>query len=142
MTTQNLKTIQELIHFYTEHMKETYDTMYDFYNDNEELIILERDVEQELYTPIYKSMKTPKRKTKWYFKMNIENFEDLETFFYHLNKDELLYHPEDDPYSVMNKEGRVFTNEECEYLNKRIEEVYTICSDPCEYIHTTFYNQS
>jgi len=49
MTKQNLNTIQQLIHFYTEHMKETYDTMYDFYKDNEDLIILERDVQQELY---------------------------------------------------------------------------------------------
>ena len=140
MTEQNLKTIQQLIHFYTEHMKETYDTMYDFYRDNEELIVLERDVEQELYVSKYKSMKTPERKTAWYFKAKIEDFYDLETFFNNLYKDELLYHPEDDPYTVMNKDGRTFTNEECEYLNKRINEVYEIYDDPCEYIHTTFYN--
>ena len=140
MTEQNLKTVQQLIHFYTEHMKETYETMYDFYRDNEELIVLERDVEQELYVLPYKRMKTPDRETKWYFKMKIESHEDMEVFFDHLNKDELLYHPEDDPYTVMNEFGRVFTNEECVYLEKQIKDIYWVCSDPCKYIHETFYN--
>jgi hypothetical protein len=49
MTKQDLNTIQELITFYTDQMKETYDSELEFYKDNEELIILERNVEQELY---------------------------------------------------------------------------------------------
>ncbi len=140
MTKQNLKTIQELINFYTDQMKETYDTMYDFYRDNEDLIVLERDVEHELYISEYKDMKTPERETEWFFKVPIETEEDMVMFFDSLNNSKLLYHPEDSPYTVMSSEGRVFTNEECEYLEKRIKEVYDVCNDPCKYLFNNLYN--
>jgi hypothetical protein len=140
MTKQNLKTIQELITFYTDQMKETYDTMYDFYRDNEDLIVLERNVGHELYISEYKDMKTPERVTEWFFKVPIETYDDMIVFFDCLNNSKLLYHPEDSPYTVMSEKGRLFTNEECEYLIKRIEEVYDVCDNPCKYILDNLYN--
>lgn len=140
MNRQNLNTVKQLISFYTSHMKETYDNDLQFYKDNEDLIILERDVEDELYVLKYKNMSTPDRETQLYFKIKIVDFDDMKVFFDSLNKDELLYHPEDNPYTVMGKSGRIFTNEECEYLEKRIQEVFEVCTDPCKYIYETFYN--
>ena len=140
MTRQNLNTIKSLISFYTAHLKETYDNDLKFYEDHEDLIILERDVEDELYTLKYKNMKQPNRETKWYFKSKIESYDDMTMFFDHLFKDDLLYHPEDNPYTILDEDDkRLFTNEECVYLEQRIKDCYWVCEDPCEYILTNLY---
>ena len=37
---------------------------------------------------------------------------------------------------VINNEGsREFNDEQCEYLSKRLDEVYNILSDPCGVVH-------
>jgi len=47
-----------------------------------------------------------------------------------------LFHPDDDPMDVINNEGsREFNDEQCEYLSKRLDEVYNILSDPCCVVH-------
>jgi len=49
-----------------------------------------------------------------------------------------LFHPDDDPMDVVNDNGyKEFNDEQCEYLSKRLDEVYNILSDPCDVV----YNQ-
>ena len=46
-----------------------------------------------------------------------------------------LLHPEDDPTTIEDYTGnRVFNNEQCKYLNARLNEVYEVLPDPCNII--------
>jgi hypothetical protein len=64
----------------------------------------------------------------------IKSEAEAEGFFFCLNQQGLLFHPEDDPASVINANGRLFNDEESEALRQRIDEVYEFMDDPCEYI--------
>ena len=71
---------------------------------------------------------------KPYFLNPLTSFADCEGFFFCLHQDGLLFHPEDDSFSVINANGRILTNEEAEALRRRIDEVYEFMDDPCEFI--------
>lgn len=64
----------------------------------------------------------------------IKSEADAEGFFFCLDQEGLLFHPEDDPSSVINAHGPIFTAEESEALRQRIDEVYEFMDDPCAYI--------
>lgn len=71
-----------------------------------------------------------------YFLDPITKEAEAEGFFFCLYQDNLLFHPEDDPASVFNNAERVFTDEEAEILRVRIEEIYSVMDDPCDFILT------
>jgi len=50
----------------------------------------------------------------------------------------MLFHPEDNPADVINNAtGQpLFTSEQVEQVRQRIDEVYEVMDDPCEYILT------
>jgi hypothetical protein len=64
----------------------------------------------------------------------IKSEADAEGFFFCLDQEGLLFHPEDDPSSVINAHGQLFTAEESEALRQRIDEIYEFMNDPCEFI--------
>jgi hypothetical protein len=70
---------------------------------------------------------------KHYFLDPIKSESDAEGFFFCLHQDGLLFHPEDDPFDVVNKNGRVFTDSEAHAIRQRLDEIYQFMDDPCEY---------
>ena len=72
---------------------------------------------------------------KSYFTTPITTEDDAKNFIDSLHKDEILFHPEDDAYDIIDRDGtRLFTDEEALELNNRLDEVYQYMKDPCEYI--------
>lgn len=72
---------------------------------------------------------------KPYFKTPIKTLEDSNEFFNALHKDGLLFHPEEGPASIIGVGGKfLFTSEEAAELDKRLDEVYMVDGDPCDYI--------
>ena len=71
-----------------------------------------------------------------YFLSPITRFSDAEGFLFCLDQDGLLFHPEDDPSTVINsKTGNpIFTDEEVLLIRQRIDEVYEFMDDPCQWI--------
>lgn len=73
------------------------------------------------------------------FTKPITSESDAEQFFYDLHAENLLFHPEDDPATIINPAGeRIFTDAECLLVAKRITEVYRYMLDPCEFIVDEF----
>jgi len=73
------------------------------------------------------------------FTKPITSENDAEQFFYALENEGLLFHPEDDPATIVNKDGeRIFTDAECPLIAQRITEVYRYMLDPCEFIVDEF----
>jgi hypothetical protein len=64
----------------------------------------------------------------------IKSEADAEGFFFCLDQEGLLFHPEDDPATVINDQGQLFNPEEVKALRHRIDEVYEFMDDPCEFI--------
>jgi hypothetical protein len=71
---------------------------------------------------------------KPYFLTPLLSLADCEGFFFCLEQDGLLFHPEDDPANVINANGRVFTDQEADAVRQRVSEAYELMDDPCEYI--------
>ena len=71
---------------------------------------------------------------KPYFLDPIKSESDAEGFFFCLDQDGLLFHPEDDPANVINDQGQLFNPEEVKALRQRIDEAYEFMDDPCEFI--------
>ena len=69
-----------------------------------------------------------------YFLTPLTSFADCEGFFFCLDQDGLLFHPEDDPANVINDQGQLFNPEEVKALRQRIDEAYEFMDDPCEFI--------
>lgn len=68
------------------------------------------------------------------FTTPLTSFADCEGFFFCLDQQGLLFHPEDDPAIVINDQGQLFNDEEVIALRQRIDEVYEFMDDPCEFI--------
>jgi len=64
----------------------------------------------------------------------IKSEADAEGFFFCLNQQGVLFHPEDDPVIVINDQGQLFSDDEVRALRQRINEVYEFMDDPCKYI--------
>lgn len=71
---------------------------------------------------------------KTYFMIHIHREDQAKGFFDKLYEDGLLYHPEDDAYDICTSEGPLFTLTEADLLNERMDEVYRVLEDPCEYV--------
>lgn len=71
-----------------------------------------------------------------YFLTPITKSQDAEGFFFCLYQDGLLFHPEDDPSTVINAQSgkRIFTDSEAPLIRQRIDEVYEVMDDPCDFI--------
>ena len=70
-----------------------------------------------------------------YIKTPIKTLDNAKGFFYQLSKDDKLFHPEDDPDSIINRQGKpLFSPSECIDLRLRINEIYKLMDDPCDYI--------
>jgi hypothetical protein len=64
-----------------------------------------------------------------------------------LSTENLLYHPEDDANDILVKESdgnlvNLFTKEQGDLLNTRMDEVFEHMDDPCQWIMDTIYNGS
>ena len=64
----------------------------------------------------------------------IKSESDAEGFFFCLDQQGLLFHPEDDPAIVINDHGQLFNDDEVRALRQRIDEAYEFMDDPCEFI--------
>ena len=71
---------------------------------------------------------------KTYFKVHIHGEDQAKGFLDRLYKDGLMYHPEDDAHEIITNEGMLFTADEADLLNERMDEVWGILDDPCEYV--------
>jgi hypothetical protein len=73
---------------------------------------------------------------KTYFLDPIKSFADAEGFFFCLHQDGLLFHPEDDPSTVINGQSgaMLFSDSEVPLIRQRIDEAYEFMNDPCEFI--------
>jgi hypothetical protein len=70
-----------------------------------------------------------------YIQTPIKTLNDVRGFFFQLEQDDKLFHPEDNPESVINRQGKpLFSPSECIDLRERINEVYKLIDDPCDYI--------
>ena len=71
---------------------------------------------------------------KTYFKIHIHGEDQAKEFLDRLYKDGLMYHPEDDAHEIITNEGMLFTADEADLLNERMDEIWGILDDPCEYV--------
>jgi hypothetical protein len=70
-----------------------------------------------------------------YFKTSINSEGQAIEFFNKLYIDNLLYHPNDDAHNICkNDNSPLFTNEEAELVNERMDEVWLVIEDPCKLI--------
>jgi len=70
-----------------------------------------------------------------YFTKPIKTADDAIVFFFVLEQGGLLFHPEDDPASVVNATGEaLFSPDECVQLRARLDEAFEVMDDPCQYI--------
>jgi hypothetical protein len=69
---------------------------------------------------------------------------DAEGFFFQLHQLGRLFHPEDDPSEVVNGASGewLFTKEQAQHLRDRINEVYEVMDDPCDYCLTLTHPDS
>ena len=68
---------------------------------------------------------------KTYFKVHIHGENQAKEFLNRLYKDGLMYHPEDDAHDIITNEGMLFTADEADLLNERMDEIWGILDDPC-----------
>jgi hypothetical protein len=78
---------------------------------------------------------------KTYFKTPITTKKEGEDFFRQLHKDNLLYHPEDSAHDIIevtpgtiDETCNTFSLAEADELDKRMDEVFDVLDDPCEFI--------
>ena len=80
-------------------------------------------------------MNTSKTNTiKPYFMVHIHREDQAKGFLDKLYEDGLMYHPEDDAHEIITNEGELFTADEADLLNERMDEIWGILDDPCEYV--------
>lgn len=70
-------------------------------------------------------------------KQPITSEADARGFFKELQREGKLFHPEDSPDSVVDRHGNaLFSPQEVILLRQRMDEVYAVMDDPCDYILT------
>ena len=80
-------------------------------------------------------MNTSKTNTiKTYFRIHIHREDQAKEFLDKLYEDGLMYHPEDDAHDIITNEGMLFTADEADLLNERMDEIWGILDDPCEHV--------
>ncbi len=75
---------------------------------------------------------------KTYFLTPIKSESEAESFFFMLHQDGMLFHPDDDPSTVINGQSgeMLFTDLEVPLIRQRIDEAYEFMDDPCDFIIT------
>ena len=71
---------------------------------------------------------------KSYFKIHIHREDQAKKFLDKLYEDGLMYHPEDDAHDIITNEGMLFTADEADLLNERMNEVFGVLDDPCKHV--------
>ena len=71
---------------------------------------------------------------KPYFTVHIHREDQAKDFLDKLYEDGLMYHPEDDAHDIITNEGELFSADEADLLNERMDEIWGILDDPCEYV--------
>ena len=71
---------------------------------------------------------------KSYFKIHIHRENQAKKFLDKLYEDGLMYHPEDDAHEILTDNGELFSADEADLLNERMDEIWGILDDPCEYV--------
>jgi len=72
--------------------------------------------------------------SKTYFMIHIHREDQAKEFLDKLYEDGFMYHPEDDAHDIINDKGELFTADEANLLNERMDEIWEILDDPCEYV--------
>ena len=73
------------------------------------------------------------------FNKPITSLNDAKNFFRNLEKIEKLFHPDDDPSTIIDQDGKlIFSEIECESIKLRILEIREFF-DPCEFIIDEFF---
>ena len=69
---------------------------------------------------------------KTYMTTKIKSYQDAQRFITELYFDDKLYHLDDSAKNIINlrTNERAFTDEECELLDKRVDEVFEYIADP------------
>lgn len=74
------------------------------------------------------------------FNKPITSASEAKSFFYGLNKIGKLFHPNDDPSTIVNPENELIFNEaESQAIKLRITEIRQFLPDPCEFIIDEFF---
>jgi len=69
-----------------------------------------------------------------FIKTPITNIKQAKTFYRTLLNNGFLFHPEDSPDSIVNKNGEcIFDKNQSDYLKQRVKESYDFFEDPCKY---------
>ena len=75
----------------------------------------------------------------------INNEKEAKLFIDNLFKEKLLFHPETDAHKVIDAKTNkpLFTKQEADLMNLRLEELFTNLEDPCKYIieHETYISE-
>lgn len=77
-------------------------------------------------------------KNRKYFKKSINTAEEAQKFLIRMYLTGDFFHPEDSPYLiVVDKDGKdvpLFSQDECLDLVNRLDEIWTVMHDPCEFM--------
>ncbi len=69
-----------------------------------------------------------------YMTTAIQSQADAESFLFQLDQDGLLFHPDDDPASIIGADGKpTFTPAQADTVRQRMVEVFQYLDDPCAY---------
>lgn len=80
---------------------------------------------------------------KNYFITPITSITDAQKFLHQLNADNLIFHPSDDAEDIIDLSGNyIFTPEEADKVNARMDEVWHHMEDPCKYILDAIYHDN
>ena len=72
---------------------------------------------------------------KSYLMVHIHREDQAEQFFSKMYEDGILFHPEDDAHTIMNHDDTpLFTNDEAILINERMDEIWDVVEDPCNYV--------
>lgn len=68
---------------------------------------------------------------------------DAQKFLHLLSADDLIFHPSDDAEDIIDLSGDcIFTLEEAEHVNQRMDEVWEHMEDPCKYILDAIFHDN
>tara|TARA_R100000278_G_C5439788_1_gene153270 strand:- start:70 stop:366 length:297 start_codon:yes stop_codon:yes gene_type:complete len=78
-------------------------------------------------------------KNRDYFNQSISTADEAQSFLIRLYLTGDFFHPEDSPYDIVvegedQNDENLFSREECKQLEHRMEEVWSVLDDPCEFM--------
>lgn len=78
------------------------------------------------------------------FNTPIHTESDAQGFFFQLHQRGQLFHPEDNPQEIVDAAtgGWLFTPDQARALAARMDEIYAVMDDPCDYCLTLINPES